>query len=227
MKTITLNDKTYYRLPVKTHLITFGEDLFPIIKKYVGPQFLPGDWIALSEKVVSVCQNNFRHISTVKVSWLARLITKGVKKYPKDVGFSMPEKMQVAVDISGEVRMIFASILGAIGKIFGLHGLFWVLAGNRVAEIDGFNPAAMYPYTEYVVLPPKNPEKICQEIEEKIGFPTVIIDGNNINVKVIAKSKKVPVDKKIIRLILLDNPMGQDDELTPIIIVREVKNNKT
>jgi len=54
-----------------------------------------------------------------------------------------------------------------------------------------------------------------------LGCPAVIIDGNNINVKVIAQSKKVPVSKAFCRLILLDNPMGQDDELTPFIIVRK------
>jgi hypothetical protein len=40
-------------------------------------------------------------------------------------------------------------------------------------------------------------------------------------VKIISVSKKLPVDARIARLILLDNPMGQDKELTPIILVRE------
>jgi len=218
---INVNNNTYERIPVKTHLISFGEDLLSIIQKYVLPEFKEGDWIAISEKVVSVCQNNVRHISTVKPGLLAKIIVKGVKKYPNDIGYSRPEKMQVAIDVSGKLRMIIAMILGGIGKIFGIHGIFWIIAGNRVSEIDGFNPDAMYPYTEYAVLPPKEPEKVCQEIENKLKIPAVIIDGNNINVKIIAQSKNVPVDKKDCRLILLDNPMGQDDELTPFIIVRK------
>ena len=218
---INVNNNTYERIPVKTHLISFGEDLLSIIQKYVLPEFKEGDWIAISEKVVSVCQNNVRHISTVKPGLLAKIIVKGVKKYPNDIGYSRPKKMQVAIDVSGKLRMIIAMILGGIGKIFGIRGIFWIIAGNRVSEIDGFNPDAMYPYTEYAVLPPKEPEKVCQEIENKLKIPAVIIDGNNINVKIIAQSKNVPVDKKDCRLILLDNPMGQDDELTPFIIVRK------
>jgi hypothetical protein len=218
---INVNNNTYERIPVKTHLISFGEDLLSILQKYVLPEFKEGDWIAMSEKVVSVCQNNVRHISTVKPGLLAKIIVKGVKKYPNDIGYSRPEKMQVAIDVSGKLRMIIAMILGGIGKIFGIRGIFWIIAGNRVSEIDGFNPDAMYPYTEYAVLPPKEPEKVCQEIENKLKIPAVIIDGNNINVKIIAQSKNVPVDKKDCRLILLDNPMGQDDELTPFIIVRK------
>jgi hypothetical protein len=217
---ISINNYIYERIPIKTHLIHFGEDLLSLIQKYVSPKFKEGDWIAVSEKVVSVCQNNVRHISTVKAGLLAKLIVKGVKKYPDDIGYSRPEKMEVAIEISGKLRIILAMIFGTIGRIFGIRGIFWIIAGKHVSEIDGFNPDAIYPYTDYAVLPPKEPEKVCQEIEDKFNHPTVVIDGNNINVKIIAQSKGVPVSKKNCRLILLDNPMGQDNELTPFIIIR-------
>ncbi|HNP79757.1 MAG TPA: coenzyme F420-0:L-glutamate ligase [Candidatus Pacearchaeota archaeon] len=221
MKEIAIDNVSYERIPVKTHMITFGEDLIQIMKKYVIPQYQKGDFVAISEKVVSVCQNNVRHISDVKAGWVAKLLVKGVKKYPQDVGFSIPEKMQTAVDISGEPRMILAAIIGGIGKLFGLHGIFWTIAGNRVSEIDGFNPDAMYPYTEYVALPPKDPKGTCEKIEKELGIPATIIDGNNINVEIISMSSNLPVDKKTAREILLDNPMGQDNELTPFILVRK------
>ena len=47
----------------------------------------------------------------------------------------------------------------------------------------------------------------------------MIIDGNNINVEVLGMSADMPVDKAEARLILLDNPMGQGDELTPFVVV--------
>lgn len=220
---MTVSGKKFERIPVKTHLIKFGEDLTEIIKSYVIPKTQKGDWVAISEKVVSVCQNNVRHISTVKAGWLAKLIIKGVKKYPNDIGFSRPEKMQLVVETAGTPRIILAMILGALGKIFGARGVFWRVAGHRVSEIDGFNPDSMYPYTEYAALPPKDPKKVCQNVENALGTPAAIIDGNNINVEIIAASKNLPVDAKTARLILLDNPMGQNDELTPFIIVREIK----
>ena len=219
--TIEVNGLTYERKAVKTRLLNFGDDLFKAIQDYVLPMKKDGDWLAISEKVVSVCQNNVRHISTVKAGFLAKFIVKFVKKYPDDIGFSRPEKMQVAVETSGAPRIVLAIILGTLCKIVGIKGIFWRVAGNRVSEIDGFNPAAMYPYTEYAVLPPKDPKKICNEIKKKFDLSAVIIDGNNINTKIIAQSNGMPVDKKLSRLILLDNPMGQDDEMTPFILVRE------
>jgi len=222
-KIINVGNKKIERIPVKTHLISFGENLADVMKKYVSPQVEKGDWIAISEKVVSVCQNNVRHISTVKAGWLAKLIVKGVKKYPNDIGFSKPEKMQLAVELAGTPRILLAMAIGALGKIFGVRGLFWRIAGHRVSEIDGFNPSSMYPYNEYAALPPKDPEKVCQDLENDLGYPVIIIDGNNINVEVISYSQGLPIDPKTARLALLDNPMGQDDEMTPFIIVREIK----
>jgi len=100
-----IENQDYDRILIKTHMINFGEDLETIIKTYVSPINQPNDILAISEKVVSVCQNNMRHITSVKVSFLAKLITRFVKKYPNDIGFSLPEKMQVAIDIASPLRM--------------------------------------------------------------------------------------------------------------------------
>jgi hypothetical protein len=219
LKPIEVEGKTYERVAVRTRMVKFGDDLDALVKEYAAPLAKPGDWIALSEKVVSVCQNNVRHISDVKPHWLAKLIVKGVKKYPEDIAWEHPAKMQAAIDMAGYPRMLTALVVGGFTRLLGRHGDFWRIAG-RVSEIDGFNPRAMWPYTEYAILPPKDPDKTGQRIEDQQGLPTTIIDGNNIDVKIISVSKKLPVDARLARLILLDNPMGQDEELTPIILVR-------
>ncbi|MFH0830943.1 MAG: F420-0--gamma-glutamyl ligase [Parcubacteria group bacterium] len=216
----TVQGNTYERIPIKTHLIHIKEDITPLLEKIVKPQVLPGDWIALSEKFVAISQGRVIHESVVKPSWLARLLVKGVKKYKDDIGYSHPKKMQVAIMQSGYIRMFFAGLMGGITRLFGRHGDFWRIAGNRVSEIDGFNPAAIPPFNEFAMLGPANPDKTSQEIEDRFEIPTVIIDGNNINVEVLGSSKNVPVSRAIVRQILLDNPMGQADELTPIVIVR-------
>jgi hypothetical protein len=37
---------------------------------------------------------------------------------------------------------------------------------------------------------------------------------------VLGTSPNFPVSKKVVREALLDNPLGQNDELTPIIVLR-------
>ncbi|MCR4328602.1 MAG: coenzyme F420-0:L-glutamate ligase [Patescibacteria group bacterium] len=222
-KEIIFENTRYERIPIRTHKIKFGESIISVLETYLPAIVKPGDWLAISEKLISVSQNNIRHISTVHAGMLARFIVKGVKKYPNDVGFSRPEKMQLVVEYAGVVRTFFAMSIGALGKLLGIRGVFWVLVGSRAGEIDGFNPDAMDPYKDHAVLPPKNPEKVCADIESRFNIPTTIIDGNNINVKIISMSPKMPVDKKNARLLLLDNPMGQDDEMTPFVLVRKLQ----
>lgn len=223
MPNITVDGTTYDRLPIKTHLIHIKEDINPLIVKLVVPLAKPGDWIALSEKFVAIAQGRVIHESVVKASWLAKLLVKGVKKYKDDIGYSHPKKMQVAIMQAGYTRMFFAGLLGTITRLFGRHGDFWRIAGHRVSEIDGFNPDAIPPFNEFAMLGPADPTKTCQEIEDRHHIPAVIIDGNNINVEVLGLSRGVPVTKELARKILLDNPMGQSDELTPIILVRKPK----
>ncbi len=218
---ITVDGITYERFPIKVpRLIAFGENLETILNEFVKPHFKPGDWIALSEKLISITQNRVRHISTVKVGWLARLVQKGVMKHKNMTAWDNPEKIQVAIEIAGWWRIIPAMVIGALGKLVGVRGLFWIVAGHRVSEIDGFIPEDMYPYTEWAVLPPDDPQRDCEEVEEKTGMPSVVADANFINVKMLGVSRGVHLDAKTVRLILLDNPLGQGNKMTPFVLVR-------
>lgn len=222
-----IDSRAFTRIPVQTHKVMFGEDLSGVIAKYAADQLHSSDILCLSEKFVTICQNNVRHISTVKDSWLARLIVRYVTKYPNDIGYSHPKKMQVALDLVGYPRMILAVIGGGLSKLLlRRRGDFYRIAGHRISEIDGFNPEAMKPFDEYAMLPPLRPDQTCDEIATRFGCGCYIIDGNNINVEVIGVSHNLAalgVDRILARALMLDNPMGQHDELTPIYILREIR----
>ena len=91
--TIDIDGEQWDRIGIKTHLITILEPLDPIIEEQVKPQFQPGDFITISEKVVTISQGRVVHIDVVKASPLAKFIVKGVKKYDNDIGYSLLEKM--------------------------------------------------------------------------------------------------------------------------------------
>jgi len=221
---ITVDGVTYMRYPIKVpRLLEFGEGLSSAVNEFVKPHYKEGDWVAISEKIVSISQNLVRHISTVKVGRLARFITLGVKKHKNMTAWSRPEKMQVAIEIVGRPRIILAAVVGAAGKLIGKRGWFWIVAGHRVSEIDGFIPEDMYPYTEWGVLPPPDPQGDCERVEKETGIPAVTADANYIDVQVLGASHGVGLSKKIVREVLLDNPLGQGNKMTPFVIVRKVK----
>ena len=220
--TATVDGVTYEERPIKMpRLVWFGEDLHAVLREYVLPHYKEGEWLVISEKIISVSENLVRHISTVKVGWLARFITLGVKKHKNMTAWSRPEKMQVAIEIVGAPRIVLAAAVGAVGKLVGRRGWFWVVAGHRVSEIDGFIPEDMYPYTEYGVLPPPDPQGVCDGIEKALGIPAVTADANYIDVKVLGVSRGVGLAWPIVRRILLNNPLGQGNKMTPFVLVRK------
>lgn len=212
---------SYIRLSIKTHLIHIKESIEPIIKEIVLPKIKSGDFIAISEKFITISQGRVIHRSAVHPGLLAKLVVSGVTKYKNDIGYSSPYKMQVAIYQAGWLRILLAMILGGITRFFGRRGDFYRIAGHRISEIDGFNPDAIKPFDEFAMLGPDNPDKVCQDIENKFNLPCVIVDANNINTEVLGMSKKIDLSKDEIKKVLHDNPMGQGNELTPIIIIRK------
>jgi hypothetical protein len=214
--TVKARGVDYERIPVQTHLIHIKEPLPPVFDEYVKPLTQPGDWLAVSEKFVTISQGRVIHHSVVRPGRLAKLLVKGVTKHPDDVGYSDPRKMQVAIMQAGWWRMLFAMVLGGLSRVL-LHrrGDFYRIAGHRISEIDGFSPATVKPFDEFAMLGPADPDAACAELAAHLRLPVAIVDANNINVEVL--------DRAVVREVLLDNPLGQHDERTPIIIVRAMK----
>ncbi len=216
---VEIDGCTWERTMVHTHLIHIKEPLEPLLDSHVRPLLKEGDFVAMSEKVVAISEGRVVHESVIRPGLLAKLIVRGTKKYEHDVAYSDPRKMQVAIMQTGSARAAFAMVVGGVTKLFGRHGDFYRIAGHRIAEIDGFNPDTIAPFNEFAMLGPADPDKACAAYARFLGHPVVIIDGNNINVEVLGMSVDMPVDKAQARLILLDNPMGQGDELTPFVVV--------
>ncbi len=220
----TVDEVEYARFPVKTKLVPIGYSYLELVKEFVVPSFQKGDTLIISEKVISICQQRVVHQSQVEPSILAKFIVKFVTKYPDDVGFENPRKMQVAINEAGYLRMILAVVGGGIMKfVFGKPGWFYRIAGHEINVIDGFNPIAIPPFNEYAMLAPAHPSKVCQEIEDNLGIPSVIVDASNVATAILGKSKGVKWDDKHLELVLEGNPMGQGDEQTPMLLIRQVE----
>jgi hypothetical protein len=217
---VTVDGVKWERHPVHTHLIHVKEPLEPVMARYVEPVLRDGDWIAVSEKFVTISQGRVIHHSVVRPGWLAKLIVKGVTKHKGDVGYSDARKMQVAIMQAGWLRSFVAMVVGGITRVFGRRGDFYRIAGHRISEIDGFNPATVKPFDEFAMLGPQDPAAAAAELAEVVGHPVVIIDANNINTEVLGTSPGFPLADDTIRAILLDNPLGQGEQITPVVVVR-------
>lgn len=216
----------YQRLPIVTPRVLIGDDLNKFIEEYGKPYFEKDDIFCISAKVVSLSKAFVVHESEVKVSLLAKFIVKFVTKWPEDIGYSHPRKMQVAINQAGYLRILVALFFGTILKFLGKPGYFYKIAGHNINAIDGFNPVSEPPMNEYAVLPPGNGDQICTEIEKKFDIKTAILDGNNIDNNVLGMSDglKQKFTKEELMIILAGNPQGQEDDgvRTPLLLVRKL-----
>jgi hypothetical protein len=108
--------------------------------------------------------------------------------------------------------------------VFGKRGVFYEIVGQDVAGIDGFySHSSFETYHTLAVLNPKEPQKVCADIYEQLGISCVLVDANDIDVEVLGKSADLnDVEDKLLADRIRDNPAGQDDELTPFVIIRDI-----
>lgn len=220
--TIEVDGVKYLRLPISTHLITKNDDICDVAEKYGKPQLEPGDVLFISEKVVACTQDRAIPLESIQPRKLAYTLSKYVTKTPHGIGLGMPETMEYALRECGTLRILFAAFCSVIGKkIFRKKGWFYTVAGYKARSIDGPCHNTIPPYNHYVVLGPEKPDKVAREIKARIGFEVAIVDINDLEGQILGVSSK-SMSKDLYARILKDNPLGQDDQQTPMGLIRVV-----
>ena len=220
---IEVDGVKYERLPIRTHLITKEDDIIEVAKQYGSPVLSQeGDVLFISEKIVACSQGRAIPLKDIKPRKLAVWLSNHVTKTPHGIGLGMPETMECALQEVGVLRILFAACISVIGKkIFHKKGWFYTFAGYRARSIDGPCPNTIPPYNQYVVLGPLKPDQVACQIKEAIGYDVCIVDINDLEGQILGVSSK-QLDKELYARILKDNPLGQDDQQTPMGVIRKV-----
>lgn len=220
---IEVDGVRYERLPIPTHLITDKDDICDVAEKYGKPVLRdPDDVLFISEKCVACTQKRAIPLKDIHPRKLAVKLSDHVTKTKHGIGLGMPETMEMALREVGTPRILFAAAVSVIGKkIFHKKGWFYNVAGYRARSIDGPCHNTIPPYNHYVVLGPLKPDKVAKQIKERIGFDVAIVDINDLEGQILGVSSK-RVNKKLYARILKDNPLGQDDQQTPMGVIRKL-----
>ncbi|MEO0084394.1 MAG: coenzyme F420-0:L-glutamate ligase [candidate division WOR-3 bacterium] len=222
MTEITCFGKKIVRIPVKTHIITDKDDINDVVEKYTKDIRKPNDIITISESVVAMTQGRAIPTSQIKPRLLARILWRFVRKVPYGIGLRNPYSMECAIRECGALRILLASFVSAITKLFGRRGDFYRVAGIQARMIDAPGTAGLKQYLDCVILGPKDPDKVVKKLADLTHLPVAIVDVNDITgCWVVSVSDKKYT--KLIEVALDDNPAGQGDACTPIIIIRPLK----
>ncbi len=213
--------KKYDRYAIQTHFVQRGEDQAELVRQYVMPLYQNGDLISFGAKVMCMCVESVRTRDEVKPGFWANLLWRFAGINVTGVGMHEPYKMQLVIDICGLPRVLFAALCSAVTKPFGVHGVFYKICGKGVGGIDGFYFRSSFDvYKQMALINPDNPDGLCQKLYEDTGIPVVLMDANDIQRDQLGKSKDFPLTDAQIQDAMQDNPSGQGDELTPLILIR-------
>jgi hypothetical protein len=203
-------------LPIPTHILTPLDNPVAVVKRYVANHAKPGDVVALSETPLAIMQEQWRHHAQVPPGWVAKRLCQF---FYRTSSMSTACGLQTLVDISGPVRVIFALAVGAIAKkVFRIPGVFYQLAGEQARLIDDVT-GTLPPYDQFIVLGPKNPQEVVDQIKRETGIAAAIVDANDLKaVKVLAATSDVP--SGFLEQALISNPAGNANEQTPLVLVR-------
>ena len=206
-------------IPIKTKLITEKDNIENVIETFAEHFLHKGDIMVIAESALAITQGRAIPEKRIHVGFVARILWRFVAKVPYGIGLRSPESMQCAINESGALRILIAAIVSGATKPFGIHGIFYRIAGKQAAMIDAAHTTPVEPFDKCVILGPDKPDSVSQKLKKQFGAEFAIMDINDIGGSwVIGNSGAIPVKK--LEQIMKINPIGQGKEMTPLCIVR-------
>jgi hypothetical protein len=202
-------------LPVRTRLVRAGDDLVAIVADAVHGIARPGDVMAISETAVAIAQGEFVPAEYVRPSKLAYALSRRAGALAT---VNQPESLQLVIDQVGPWRVLYAAIMHVLGRLRGKRGVFYEIMGEAITAIDGYT-GTLPPYERAIVFAPREPDAFSQSVRDRTGVECVVVDANDLEkAKVLGASSGV--NRSNVERALLDNPHGNGDEQTPIVVLK-------
>ena len=202
-------------IPVRTRLVRDGDDLVGIVADAVRGIARPGDVIAISETAVAIAQGEFVVAEMIRPSKLAYVLSRRAGAMAT---VSQPESLQLVIDAVGAPKVVYAAVMHVLGRLAGRRGMFYEVMGEAITAIDGYT-GTLPPFERAIVLAPREPDAFAQSVYERTGSGCVVVDANDLEkAKVLGASTNV--NRPNVESTLLDNPHGNGDEQTPVVVLK-------
>lgn len=202
-------------LPVRTPLVHQGDDLIGLVERCVRGIAAPPDVLAISETAVAIAQGQAVPAEFVRPGKLAYFLAPRAGAMAT---VSQPESLQLVIDEAGAPKVFFAALLNVLGRLVGVHGMFYRILGEAITAIDGYT-GTLPPFERAIVFAPQHPDAVAQSVFERTGCSCAIVDANDLEkAKVLGAS--TGVNRANLEFALLTNPHGNGDEQTPIVVLK-------
>jgi hypothetical protein len=203
---------------VQTGLLTEVTDL-PTVVKQVHEDY-PDGVITIASSVVTMCEGTLLWIPTFHPSRLARLLGPftGHGAGPVVHWYSYPReaawKVEAYMELAGTLRVIVGAVATVAGKLVRHKGWFYSVVGPVAKAVDSDK---LMPYDACLVPGPLDVQASLERLSS-CGAQVAVVDVNDVfGAEIVACTNGVDVEW--LRQALGDNPAGNDDSMTPIVVV--------
>ncbi|AEE14843.1 protein of unknown function DUF129 [Thermodesulfobium narugense DSM 14796] len=204
------------RIPIKTHILGPEDNIVDVIKKYAEDKIDKDTIVVIAESPLAITQGRFYYPDYIKIGYFAKRLCLF---FPQIGSLASPFAMQLLINEVGLFRVLISFIIGSLLKVFGKKGIFYKLCGKQSALIDD-TAGTIQPYDKVIVMGPRDPDKTAEEISQFLGGVRVaIVDANDLGVAWVVGCSK-GVDPREIEDMMKDNPAGNADEQTPIVLIK-------
>ena len=92
-----------------------------------------------------------------------------------------------------------------------------------IRDRDGFYGEDIPAYADLGIRIPAEPDLLCDQVYEKTGVQSYIVDANGLGVELMGKSSGITAPETWLTEVIRDNPAGQEEQMTPFILVRRLR----
>ncbi|NLY54468.1 MAG: hypothetical protein GX060_07625 [Firmicutes bacterium] len=209
-------DGKFLRFIFRTPILQPGDDLLRLIEQKLMAALSPGDIIIISSRAVAACQGQLLPVSSIEIQGPATRLAKWWQRLrPTDL-LAHPVTMQKAIDLVGLWPMVAATVWRACG--FGN----WRLLKVQPVVLLRLGEAADLPvYQGQLILPPRDAAEVAHSIWQATGYRVAVVSaGPQGRVRLVGASPGV--NPRLLAGSLLDNPLGDGCQQTPLAILRQV-----
>jgi len=203
---------------LRTPLLVPGDDIVAVARAALAAAGLtpcPSDILVICESPLAITQGRIAEVDDIHPGPGARVFCRF---FGTDGSLCDPYGMQLAIDEAGLGRIALALFLGIAGRLMGRRGDFYRLAGRQVAWIDAM-AGTMGPYSQCLVLGPEDPQGVARRMGDALGCAVAVVDANDRG-KVEIMGASPGIDRQGLTRVMRSNPQGNDDEQTPLVLVR-------
>ena len=196
-----------------TPWMTAGFDLVELLQQTVIERLQPGDLVAISEKVVVVTTGRSIPASTCSpglATFAARTST-----HRNSRGLSIPEKMQLVIDMVGSWRVVLAAAVAGGAAPRDPRSLLhrrWLRGPQHGRDAATLRRCA----APTAATPDRSFHRRAAHDGDRSSGGDRRHQRPRRSVRAVAGSA---MPKRLLAAVLADNPMGQRDPATPIVVV--------